>query len=107
MEISARMLGQIRNYTLTRLALWLSKRGNRRRAWGWVMTHVLLSVNHLGLISIDGIVVPLPDLMPPRQTPNLSLRDVECVVIGSGFVWCVSGGSVASLTSGGCVLGNG
>ena len=55
---SARVLGQIRNYALTRLALWLSKRGNRRRAWGWGMTQVLLSPNHLGLISLDGIVVP-------------------------------------------------
>jgi RNA-directed DNA polymerase len=55
---SALLLGQIRNYALTRLALWLSKRGNRRRAWGWGMTQVLLSANHLGLISLDGIVVP-------------------------------------------------
>jgi RNA-directed DNA polymerase len=55
---SALVLGQIRNYALTRLALWLSKRGKRRRAWGWGMTQVLLSPNHLGLISLDGIVVP-------------------------------------------------
>jgi group II intron reverse transcriptase/maturase len=55
---SALLLGQIRNYALTRLALWLSKRGKRRRAWGWGMTRVLLSANHLGLISLDGIVVP-------------------------------------------------
>jgi group II intron reverse transcriptase/maturase len=55
---SALLLGQIRNYALTRLALWLSKRGKRRRAWGWGMTQVLLSPNHLGLISLDGIVVP-------------------------------------------------
>jgi len=55
---SARVLGQIRNYALTRLALWLSKRGKRRRAWGWGMTQVLLSPNHLGLISLDGIVIP-------------------------------------------------
>jgi RNA-directed DNA polymerase len=55
---SALLLGQIRNYALTRLALWLSKRGKRRRAWGWGMTQVLLSANHLGLISLDGIVVP-------------------------------------------------
>ncbi|MGA9310310.1 MAG: hypothetical protein WBV74_08055 [Pseudonocardiaceae bacterium] len=53
-----RRLGQVRNYALTRLALWLSKRGSRRRAWGWGMTQVLLSANHLGLISLDGIVVP-------------------------------------------------
>jgi Group II intron, maturase-specific domain len=32
---SALVLGQIRNYALERLALWLSKKGNRRRAWGW------------------------------------------------------------------------
>jgi RNA-directed DNA polymerase len=55
---SALMLGQIRNYALTRLALWLSKRGKRRRARGWGMTQVLNSPNHLGLISLDGIVVP-------------------------------------------------
>jgi len=30
---SARVLGQIRNYALQRLAIWLSKQGNRRRAW--------------------------------------------------------------------------
>lgn len=55
---SALSLGQIRNYALTRLALWLSKRGKRRRAWGWGMTQVLLSPNHLGLISLDGTVCP-------------------------------------------------
>jgi RNA-directed DNA polymerase len=55
---SALVLGQIRNYALTRLALWLSKRGKRRRAWGWGMVQVLRSPHHLGLISLDGIVVP-------------------------------------------------
>ena len=55
---SALLLGQIRNYALTRLALWLSKRGKRRRAWGWGITQVLRSPNHMGLISLDGIVVP-------------------------------------------------
>jgi group II intron reverse transcriptase/maturase len=55
---SALVLGQIRNYALTRLALWLSKRGKRRRAWGWGIVQVLRSPNHLGLISLDGIVVP-------------------------------------------------
>ena len=48
---SALMLGQIRNYALERLAIWLSKRGNRRRAWGWGMTQVLLSPDHLGLVT--------------------------------------------------------
>lgn len=55
---SARVLGQIRNYALMRLALMLSKRGNRRRAWGWGIRQVLLSPDHLGLISLDGTVIP-------------------------------------------------
>ena len=55
---SARVLGQIRNYALTRLALWLSKRGNRRRAPGWGMAQILRSADHLGLIDLDGLVVP-------------------------------------------------
>ncbi|MGN9846936.1 group II intron reverse transcriptase/maturase [Nonomuraea sp. H19] len=55
---SARVLGQIRNYALMRLALWLSKKGNRRRAWRWGLHQVLLSPGHLGLISLDGTVIP-------------------------------------------------
>src|SRR6266702_1131452 len=55
---SALVLGQIRNYALERLALWLSKKGNRRRAWGWGIKQVLLSPNHLALISLDGTVRP-------------------------------------------------
>jgi RNA-directed DNA polymerase len=55
---SARVLGQIRNYALLRLASWLSKKGNRRRAWGWGIKQVLLSPDHLGLISLDGTVPP-------------------------------------------------
>ena len=68
---SARVLGQIRNYALIRLASWLSKKGNRRRAWGWGIKQVLLSPDHLGLISLDGTVPPaqaLPGLA--RETPN-------------------------------------
>lgn len=55
---SARVLGQIRNYALMRLALWLSKKGNRRRAWRWGINQVLLSPNHLGLIGLDRTVIP-------------------------------------------------
>ena len=55
---SALVLGQIRNYTLERLALWLSKKRNRRRAWGWGIKQVLLSSDHLGLIILDGTVIP-------------------------------------------------
>jgi hypothetical protein len=61
---SARVLGQIRNYTLQRLAIWLSKQGNRRRAWRWGLKQLLLSPNRMGLISLDGTVVaprPLRD----------------------------------------------
>jgi group II intron reverse transcriptase/maturase len=55
---SARVLGQIRNHALKRLALLLSKRGKRRRAWGWGMAQVLRSPQRLGLVSLDGIVIP-------------------------------------------------
>jgi len=55
---SALILGQIRNYALERLAIWLSKRGTRRRARGWGMAQILLSPTHLGLVRLDGIVVP-------------------------------------------------
>jgi group II intron reverse transcriptase/maturase len=54
---SARVLGQIRNYALRRLALLLSKTGKRRRAWDWGMRQVLRSPDHLGLIRLDGVVV--------------------------------------------------
>jgi group II intron reverse transcriptase/maturase len=55
---SARVLGQIRNYALRRVALLLSKAGKRRRSWGWGMRQVLGSPDHLGLISLDGAVIP-------------------------------------------------
>jgi Group II intron, maturase-specific domain len=45
---SARVLGQIRNCAHLRLALWLSKKGNRRPAWEWGIKQVLLSPDHLG-----------------------------------------------------------
>src|SRR5450631_4633437 len=63
---SALVLGQIRNYALQRLALWLSKKGNRRRAWGWGMTQVLLSPDRLGLIVLDGTVIPPRPFRPWR-----------------------------------------
>ena len=37
----ARVLGQVGNYALWRLGLWLSKRGNRRHGWRWGVTQVL------------------------------------------------------------------
>jgi RNA-directed DNA polymerase len=63
---SARVLGQIRNYALVRLASWLSKKGNRRRAWGWGIKQVLLSPDHMGLIILDGTVIPPRPFRPWR-----------------------------------------
>ncbi|HZB29297.1 MAG TPA: group II intron maturase-specific domain-containing protein [Streptosporangiaceae bacterium] len=64
---SARVLGQIRNFALMRLAIWLSKQGNRRRAWGWGIKQVLLSPNQLGLIAS----------MEPSSRPDPSGIGVE------------------------------
>ena len=55
---SALVLGQIRNYALERLALWLSKKGNRRHGWRWGVTQVLLSPDHLGLAGLHRTVIP-------------------------------------------------
>jgi group II intron reverse transcriptase/maturase len=63
---SARALGQIRNHAFLRLALWLSKKGNRRRAWGWGIKQVLLSPDHLGLIILDRTVIPPRPFRPWR-----------------------------------------
>ena len=65
---SALVLGQIRNYALERLALWLCRKGNRRRAWGWGIKQVLLSPDHLGLIIFDGTVIPPRPFRPWRGT---------------------------------------
>jgi hypothetical protein len=55
---SARVLGQIRNYALRRIARLLSRTGKRPRSWDWGMRQVLRSPDHLGLISLDGAVIP-------------------------------------------------
>ena len=65
---SALLLGQIRNYALRRLALWLSKRGNRRRAWGWGMTQVLL------LTESPGPDQPRWDRRPAQAVAGLESR---------------------------------
>ena len=53
---SARALGQIRNYALTRLALFLAKRHKRRRNWG--IRRIAYAPGNLGLVSLDGTVRP-------------------------------------------------
>jgi RNA-directed DNA polymerase len=57
---SARAFGKIRKYALMRLALFIGKRHQRGRAWGFA--HVYRASNQLGLISLDGIVAaPRPN----------------------------------------------
>ena len=63
---SARALGQIRNHAFLRLAIWLSKRGHRRHAWGWGIKQVLLSPDRLGLIILGRTAIP------PRPLPALA-----------------------------------
>lgn len=65
---SARVLGQIRNYALLRLAIWLSKKGSRRRAWGSGIKQAMLSPDHLGLIILDRTVRPPRPFRPWRET---------------------------------------
>jgi RNA-directed DNA polymerase len=55
---SARVLGQVGNYALWRLGLWLSKKGSRRHGWRLGVTQVLLSPDHLGLASLHRTVIP-------------------------------------------------
>jgi len=55
---SARVLGQIRNYALRRVALLLSKTGKRRRAWDWGMRQVLRWLWRLKLSAIPPDAVP-------------------------------------------------
>jgi group II intron reverse transcriptase/maturase len=65
---SARALGQIRNHAFLRLALWMSKKGNRRHGWGWGIKQVLLSPDQLGLIILDRTVIPPRPFRPWRGT---------------------------------------
>ena len=66
---SAHAFDKIRGYAVMRLALFIAKRHQRGRAWGF--TQVYRSPNELGLVSLNGIVVA------PR--PNRAWRaPVEC-----------------------------
>ena len=57
---SAHAFDKIRNYALMRLALFLAKRHQRGRAWGFAQ--IYRSPDQLGLISLNGIVVaPRPN----------------------------------------------
>ena len=57
---SAHAFDKIRGYAVMRLALFIAKRHQRGRAWGF--TQVYRSPNALGLVSLNGIVVaPRPN----------------------------------------------
>ena len=57
---SARAFDKIRRYALMRLALFIAKRHQRGRAWGF--TQLYRSPNELGLVFLNGIVVaPRPN----------------------------------------------
>jgi RNA-directed DNA polymerase len=66
---SARHLGKIRQYARMRLALFISRKHRRGRAFGW---EILLgsSPPGLGLVSLDGITVAPRAGKPWREKPN-------------------------------------
>ena len=68
---SAARFEKIRNYARMRLALFISKRHRRSRAFGWsVVTYQ--SPNQLGLITLSGIVVDPRPCRDWRGKPNAS-----------------------------------
>ena len=66
---SAARSEKIRNYVRVRLALFISKRHRRSRAFGWpVVTGQ--SSNQLGLVTLSGIVVDPRPFRDWRGKPN-------------------------------------
>ena len=66
---SARRLSKIRSYARMRLALFISKRHRRSRAFGWsVVTYQ--SPDQLGLITLSGIVAEPRPFRAWRERPN-------------------------------------
>ena len=66
---STRHFDKIRHYARMRLALLVSKRHRRRRAFGWWVVAVA-SPNQLGLVSLIGIVVAPRPFRDWREKPN-------------------------------------
>jgi RNA-directed DNA polymerase len=66
---SARHFDKIRGYLRMRIALVISKRHRRSRAFGWSVVHHA-SANQLGLISLDGTVAAPRPFRAWRVTPN-------------------------------------
>jgi len=65
---SAHAFDQIRRYAVMRLALFIAKRHQRGRAWGFAQ--IYCSGDDLGLISLNGIVVAPRPHRAWRANPN-------------------------------------
>jgi group II intron reverse transcriptase/maturase len=66
---SSRHFDKIRGYLRMRLALMISKRHRRSRAFGWSVV-AYASANQLGLINLDGTVAAPRPFRAWRVTPN-------------------------------------
>ena len=66
---STRHFAKVRDYMRMRLALLISKRHRRSRAFGWSVVY-FQSPNHLGLFSLDGIIAAPRPFRAWRVTPN-------------------------------------
>jgi RNA-directed DNA polymerase len=66
---SSRHFDKIRGYLRMRLALVISKRHRRSRAFGWSVV-AYSSANQLGLINLDGTVAAPRPFRAWRVTPN-------------------------------------
>jgi RNA-directed DNA polymerase len=67
---SAHHFGKIRSYAVMRLALVIRKRHRRSRGFGWSVV-AFQSSNHLGLVTLSGIVVAPRPMRDWRGTPNV------------------------------------
>jgi RNA-directed DNA polymerase len=66
---STERFDKIRRYALERLALFVARRHQRPRAYGWSVV-AFQSPNQLGLIGLAGHVVAPRPHRPWRETPN-------------------------------------
>jgi group II intron reverse transcriptase/maturase len=66
---STRHFAKVRDYMRMRLALLISKRHRRSRAFGWSVVY-FQSPNHLGLFSLDGIIAAPRPFRAWRVMPN-------------------------------------
>jgi len=66
---SARPFDKISTYALARLPLFVAKRHQMPRSYGWRMV-AYQSPNQMGLINLDGYVVAPRPNRPWREKPN-------------------------------------